>query len=235
VGLFEKTMNNKNNSISVIIPCYNEYNRIVPIINQIKKVKTINEIIVVDDGSNISTKKILKNISGIKLITHPQNKGKTAALKTGVSNTDSNIIAFVDSDLTNFKSHHLESLLNPVLIGDYELILSEKENESLHSKMSGFSIAFTGERVLKKELLDKHPEIFKNKGYLVEASINKIFFEKHKVGKVFLKGVGQYPKIKKNGIKGLYGDIKMLTTIVKFLKIKNFINQLKFAQNLPNC
>lgn len=234
-GTFLYNISIMANSITVILPCFNENRRILPVINQIKKIKIINEIIVVDDGSDNSTSKILQKITGIKLITHSQNKGKTEALKTGINNTKSDIIAFIDSDLINFKDYHLKLLLNPVLKGKYDLVLGEKEKESFHSRITSFSIAFTGERIIKRKLLLKYPEIFDNKGYLVEASMNKIFFKLYKVGKVCLQGVGQWPKIKKIGLNGAMNDIKMLITIIKFLGLKNFFYQLKYAQNLTNC
>lgn len=223
-----------SNSIAVILPCFNEDQRIVPVINQIKKVKFVNEIIVVDDGSKESTKKILQKITGIKLITHSQNKGKTEALKTGFNNSKSNIIAFIDSDLKNFKDYHLKSLLDPIINNKYDLILGETEKESIHTKITGFSIAFTGQRAVKKELLIKHSEIFNQKGYLIEASMNEIFFGKYKIAKVCLKEVGQWSKTKKNGPIGILKDFKMLIVIINFLGLKKFLNQLKFAKNLPN-
>lgn len=222
-------------SIAVILPCFNEDHRIIPIINQIKKVKLVNEIIVIDDGSRESTKKILKKITGIKLITHLQNKGKTEALKTGINNSKSDIIAFIDSDLKNFNNYHLKTLLDPVLKNKYDLILGEMEKAPFHTKITNFSIAFTGQRAVKKELLIKHSEIFNQKGYLVEASMNKIFFGKYKVAKVCLKGVDQWSKSKKIGLKGYLNEIKMLAAIINFLGLKKFINQLIFIKNLPNC
>ncbi len=222
-------------TISAILPCYNEKTRIIPIIDQIKKVSLVNEILVVDDGSKSSTRKILQQIKGIKLITHSKNKGKTQAIKTGIDNSTSDILIFIDSDLKNFKSTHLISLLNPILKNNCDLVLSQKEKESLHCRLSGFSIAYTGERVIKKKLLLKYPEIFDNPGYLLEASINKIFFKKYRVRKIFLKNVGQWSKTKKSGINGSLGDIKMLIKIIRFLGIKEFVYQINFAKKIPNC
>lgn len=221
-------------TISAILPCYNEKTRIIPIIDQIKKVPLVNEIIVVDDGSKNATRKILQQIKGIKLITHLKNKGKTQAIKTGVDNSTSDILIFIDSDLKNFKNKHLISLLTPILNNSCDLVLSQKEKESLHCRLSGFSVAYTGERVIKKKLILKYPEIFDNPGYLLEASINKIFFKKYRVGKIFLKNVGQWSKTKKIGVKGILGDVKMLIKIVQFLGIKEFIFQLNFAKIIPN-
>ena len=224
-----------SNTVSVILPCYNEKNRIIPVIDQIKKVSIVNEIIVVDDGSKSSTKKILRQIKGIKLITHPKNKGKTQAIKTGVDNSTSDILVFIDSDLKNFKDIHLISLLNPILKNKYDLILSQKEKMPFHTRLSGFSIAYTGERAIKKKLLLKYPEIFKNQGYLLEASFNKIFFKNYRVGKIFLEDVSQWSKTNKSGINGSLNDIKMLIKIIRFLGIKEFISQMNFAQKIPNC
>ena len=50
---------------SIIIPCYNEGKRIIPIINEVKCSPLVEEVIVVDDGSDLDTKKILSGIKGI--------------------------------------------------------------------------------------------------------------------------------------------------------------------------
>lgn len=94
--------------ISIIIPCYNEEKRIKKTLEKIWeyfKSKEIDfEIIVVDDGSRDKTVEIVEKWKegkeNIKLIKHPKNKGKGAAVKTGVMNAEGNLILFTDADLS---------------------------------------------------------------------------------------------------------------------------------------
>ena len=88
--------------LSIIIPVYNEKNTINQILIKINKLKGIKkEIIVVDDGSEDGTDKILrKNIHKInKLIHHKKNKGKGAAIKTAQKFVTGDVVIIQDADL----------------------------------------------------------------------------------------------------------------------------------------
>jgi hypothetical protein len=58
------------------------------------------ELLVVDDGSRDSTAQIAGGIRGVRLIRHPKNKGYGAALKTGFSQAQGELVGFLDADGT---------------------------------------------------------------------------------------------------------------------------------------
>jgi glycosyltransferase involved in cell wall biosynthesis len=100
----------QNTTLSIIIPCYNEGQKLV---NNIQKINNylsknipnlIYEIIVVNDGSTDNTYKILEsNIEKFKntiLCTYEQNKGKGGAVKEGVKKATYDWILFMDADLS---------------------------------------------------------------------------------------------------------------------------------------
>ncbi len=99
--------------ISCIIPAYNESSTIVKVITIIKKVRTINEIIVVDDGSIDKTFELAK-ASGVKVIRHEVNKGKGAAIKTGILHSHGEILLFLDADLSSLSPKKIASILQPL-------------------------------------------------------------------------------------------------------------------------
>ncbi|HOL22600.1 MAG TPA: glycosyltransferase family 2 protein, partial [bacterium] len=94
--------------ISIVIPAYNEENRLGTTIEKVytyfKKTGMPFEIIVVDDGSKDGTVNIVKNFAidhpEVKLRCHLKNKGKGAAVKTGVLAAEGDIILFTDADLS---------------------------------------------------------------------------------------------------------------------------------------
>ena len=92
-------MNNRQNSISVIIPVFNRVKLIARCINSvINQTYPVNEIIVVDDGSNDRTyDQIRRNFPQVIAI-YQENKGVSNARNVGIQSAKSKWIAFLDSD-----------------------------------------------------------------------------------------------------------------------------------------
>jgi len=90
---------NKKIDISVIIPIYNEESTCHEIINKVKKIDLVKEIIVVDDASTDSTFEILNNIDDINIIKHDKNMGKGASVISGLSHVKYNYVITQDADL----------------------------------------------------------------------------------------------------------------------------------------
>jgi len=91
-------------TISVIVPAYNEKDKIAAVISSLKDVLGKggykHEIIVIDDGSTDGTQEILKGITGIKLIVNESNSGYGYSLKRGFSNASHDIAVIIDADGT---------------------------------------------------------------------------------------------------------------------------------------
>lgn len=91
-------------SLSIIIPAYNEEKAIEQTIqglkNELNRLDLDYEIIVVNDASTDKTKNVLKNIEGIKILEHKNNKGYGASLKTGIKESKYEWILIIDADGT---------------------------------------------------------------------------------------------------------------------------------------
>lgn len=87
--------------LSVIIPVFNESKTIKQIIETINGVPIDKEIIVVDDGSFDGSNIVLKEIklNNLKVIYHSSNRGKGAAVLTGLSNAEGEFVIIQDADL----------------------------------------------------------------------------------------------------------------------------------------
>lgn len=71
-----------NDDIAVVIPAYNAGARLEPVLLKTLAIIPKRNVIVVDDGSTDQTHSVAA-VSGVEVITHPQNCGKGVALKTG--------------------------------------------------------------------------------------------------------------------------------------------------------
>lgn len=102
----------KKLSISTIIPAHNEEEHIKTVIDAAKKVKEIDEIIVVDDGSVDNTASVAKK-AGAKTIVLDENKGKGHAIKIGSEKARGDVLIFLDADLTNVSPTKIRKIIEP--------------------------------------------------------------------------------------------------------------------------
>lgn len=93
----------KINKLSVIVPAYNERATIEEILRRIRAADfgpVEREIIVVDDGSQDGTREILEKYQkDHKIIFHPKNQGKGAAVRTGFLAASGDFLVVQDADL----------------------------------------------------------------------------------------------------------------------------------------
>ena len=116
--------------ISIIIPCYNEDNFLKDILIKISSIKNLDkEIILVDDGSNQSTKRIInlcKNENLInKIITLEKNFGKGFALKKGIEEAKGDIILFQDADL-EYDPLDYNKLIRPIIQNKADVVYGSR-------------------------------------------------------------------------------------------------------------
>ena len=90
-----------NPIVSVIIPTYNRANLLPRAVDSIlSQTFTDYEIIIVDDHSSDITQDVISNLrdSRIRSIRHERNKGQSASINTGITNSRGEYIAFLDDD-----------------------------------------------------------------------------------------------------------------------------------------
>lgn len=116
-------------SISVIIPVYNEAKIIKENLNTIKNFLDSNnfnyEIIIIEDGSIDDTHSIIKNFQNekIKILKNNANKGKGYSIKRGALESSNELIFFTDADLSA-PINEIINLLNH--INDYHIVIGSR-------------------------------------------------------------------------------------------------------------
>jgi glycosyltransferase involved in cell wall biosynthesis len=86
-------------AISIIIPIYNEIEKLPLLMEQLEPYKYKNQIIIVNDGSEDGSKKILDCQKNLKIIHHSINLGKGAAIRTALKAVKEDIVMTIDGDL----------------------------------------------------------------------------------------------------------------------------------------
>jgi len=122
-----------NNTLSLIVPCYNEAGKveicIERILNVAKKNNILIEIIVVDDASKDDSCQIVEKISlqhnEIKIYKHEKNKGKGAALRTGFIHATGSYVGIQDADLEYDPNDYI-AMLEPLNEGRADVVYGSR-------------------------------------------------------------------------------------------------------------
>lgn len=134
-GKMERLSKMKINKLSIIIPAYNEERTIHLILNKIKAVKLLNdikkEIIIINDCSKDDTKGAIERYicenqeMDIQYFEHEVNKGKGAAIHTGIAKATGEYLIIQDADL-EYDPEEYNDLLKPVLKGFADVVYGSR-------------------------------------------------------------------------------------------------------------
>jgi glycosyltransferase involved in cell wall biosynthesis len=114
--------------LSVIIPCFNEQRTIRKIVEKVQaSVARDLEIVIVNDASTDGSEVIVDNLRSdqVKVIHHPTNLGKGAALNTGFQHATGEIILIQDADL-EYDPRDYGQLLEPIINGEADVVYGSR-------------------------------------------------------------------------------------------------------------
>src|ERR1043165_2177656 len=124
--------------LSILMPVYNEEVRVADAVKQALDVDypTETELVIVDDGSRDRTAEILNGLHDerIRVVLHPGNKGKGAAIRTAVEHATGDYMVILDADL-EYDPQDIPKLLEPVLDGRATVVYGNRTFGS-HSSFS---------------------------------------------------------------------------------------------------
>jgi len=219
-------------SVSVLIPAFNESNRIVDTIRGMENIEEIDEIIVVNDGSTDDTADKAKK-AGAKLVNIKNNSGKGRALKEGLKYVKNDVVAFIDADV-GLTSREVIKLIKPVVDGEADVTVARFPKVNVKSgfgfvkKLAKYGVklltgydfdsTLSGQRVFKKEVLDKIKRFYSGYGIEVGMTID-ILNMGYKIKEV---DVDMTHSVTLRDIKGFIHRGRQFIDILKVLLIKAF-------------
>jgi glycosyltransferase involved in cell wall biosynthesis len=116
-------------TLSVIVPVFNERATVAEIVRRMRAVDlpVEREIVVVDDGSDDGTGDVLTQLrdSTVRVVKHTRNRGKGAAIRTGLESSSGDLVLVQDADL-EYDPDDWPRLLAPVLKGRARVVYGSR-------------------------------------------------------------------------------------------------------------
>ena len=109
-------------SVSVVIPAYNEAERIAATIRAAQALTSVGEVIVMDDGSTDDTGRAAAS-AGATVVRRARNRGKAAAMEAGADAARGDLLLFLDADLGT-TACEARVLISPVLSGASDVAIA---------------------------------------------------------------------------------------------------------------
>lgn len=147
--------------VSCIIPFYNEGERILSVLQVLREIPEICEIVCIDDGSEDRISKVIREKwPEIKLVVLPYNQGKSSAIKKGLDVVESDYILLMDADLRFLDVDEIKQAIG--IVGkqfEIDMLILRRVMAPWFFKIDRRDVLFSGERILRKWAHGVHKEI----------------------------------------------------------------------------
>lgn len=204
--------------VSVIVPAYNEAERIKPVLKAIDDAELVNHIVVVDDGSTDQTaEKVHESRADVELIRLDRNTGKASALSRGVETAPDRTLMFLDADLLGLTPEHVDKMIRTYRQEDLDMVIGVFHKGRINTDLSQkISPHLSGQRILSVDIWNKLDKS-KAREFGVEMALTKLsLVENLSTKKVKLTGVTHVMKEEKRGFaEGIKSRLKMYKNIIK--------------------
>ena len=170
--------------ISVIIPAYNEAERIADTVKAAKALPGVSEVIVADDGSADGTGDRAQAAGADQVLRAERNRGKGDAMNRGWMAASGDVLLFLDGDLGSSASE-ASKLLAPILSGEADVTLAQFPRTGKGGgfgmvmrlarwgvrRLTGHEVAapLSGQRALRREVIERIGGF--SPGYSVETGM----------------------------------------------------------------
>ena len=208
--------------ISVVIPAYNEAGRISSVLRPVIASTLVDDVIVVDDGSNDGTADEAR-LFPVRVGVLPENKGKAAALDYGVSLAKNDTLLFLDADLVGLTTAHVDKLIRcyqemklDMAVGVFS---NGRKNTDIAQKINPYA---SGQRILTRKQWERAKECVEEMAEMdfgIEIALSRLAAKEDWAKEyVKLEGVTHVLKEEKRGFKrGMVERLKMYGHMIKWL------------------
>jgi glycosyltransferase involved in cell wall biosynthesis len=198
--------------ISCVICAYNEAGRISNILDVAVAHPSLDEVIVVNDGSTDATEELLRSYHTVRAISYALNRGKTYALTRGINAARNELVMLLDADLSGVTPENIGALAEVVTSGNADVSMSLRRNSLALFRLIGIDFV-SGERVIPKSLVrGALPEMERLPRWGGEVFMNQLIIARRmRVAVVSWPNVLNVRKYRKMGIwRGFQEEAEMI-------------------------
>jgi len=205
--------------VSAVVPAYNEASRIGAVLKPLVGCSAVDEVIVVDDGSDDGTAEMARQYP-VQVVRLEENCGKARALNEGVMRARNNVLLFLDADLVGLTEAHVEKFIHTYEDSGVDMVVgvfaNGRKNTDFAQKFNPYA---SGQRMLTKKLWERAKINVHEMNYGIEFALSKLAVkEGWSKDKVKLEGVTHVLKEEKRGFSnGIRERFKMYGDMIKWL------------------
>jgi glycosyltransferase involved in cell wall biosynthesis len=114
--------------VSFIVPAFNEGASVEDVLQRVLALPLRAEVIAVDDGSTDSTPEILERYArsdGLVVVRHERNRGKGAAVRTGIARSTGDVVLIQDADM-EYDPNEVPELIRPIVEGYADVVYGSR-------------------------------------------------------------------------------------------------------------
>lgn len=206
----------------MVVPAYNEAGRISSVLRPVIASQWVDDVIVVDDGSDDGTADEAR-LFPVQVVILPENSGKAAALDSGVSLAQNDTFLFLDADLVGLTTEHVDKLIasyrDMKLDMAVGVFVNGRKKTDFAQKINPFA---SGQRVLSRKHWDQAKISVKEVAEVdfgIEYALSRLAAKEDWATEyIKLEGVTHVLKEEKRGFKqGMIDRFKMYGHMVKWL------------------
>ncbi|MGQ0550995.1 MAG: PIG-L family deacetylase [Armatimonadota bacterium] len=197
--------------VSCVIAAYNEERLICGVIEAVRRVPQVDEIVVVSDGSTDATADAAAGAGADRVVMLPGNLGKGGAVLAGARRASGRILLLIDADLEHVKPCELSALIGPVLCKDCDMAVGVLASDLVQTVLPHLS----GIRVVRRDALLDRPQLATTRFGFERALTELARREGWTIARVPFTGVNHPRKEEKYGlIHGWQGKVKMTIDVL---------------------
>jgi len=148
--------------ISIVMPIFNEADLIERVLARVRALPLRKELVLVDDCSTDGTGEILRREAArgdAILLRHDRNRGKGAAIRTGLKATTGDIVLVQDADL-EYQPEEIPALLEPILAGRTNVVYGSRflgtvRKMRLPNRVANFLLAWLATLLYGQRITDE--------------------------------------------------------------------------------